>query len=142
MQCKISICKINTVQTVLISSSVLMCRVTAAYITTNIYFVLDLCFHDNSNTQYKSLKTLTALFIKTSDPFCTFSPSFPSGTLPFMLFSFAHFATTLHTTQPFKCQGSRVKHMQHGLQFITQHLPDNFSLLTSLGKSYRLLCYV
>lgn len=56
-------------------------------------------------------------------------PLFPSHTFP----------TTLSYSQPLKCQGSRVKHMQHGLQFITQHLPDNFSLLTSLGKSHCLL---
>lgn len=36
---------------------------------------------------------------------------------------------------PSKCQGSRVKHMQHVLQFITPHLPWDFALLTSLSKS-------
>lgn len=38
-----------------------------------------------------------------------------------------------------KCQGSRVKHMQHVIQFITTHLLWDFSPLTILSKLYSLL---
>lgn len=101
------------------------------------FAVLHSCSCDNCNINPSKH---AALLIKISDLFCTLSLKFPSGISPFHVISFSHILLQLfHTTQPLKCQGSRVKHMQHGLQFITPHLPDNFSLLTSLGKSYSLL---
>lgn len=79
------------------------------------------------------------LLTKVSDLFCTFSSSFQVVFHLSCYFLSNILLQLFHTTQPLKCQGSRVKHMQQGLQFITPHLPDNFSLLTSLGKSYSLL---
>lgn len=91
-------------------------------------------FPDNSRIYNKALKTCSPWHRK-HDLFCTLLLKFPSGISPLILFLFTHFLQVFHTPQPLKCQGSRVKHMQHGLQFITPHLPDSFSLLTSLGKS-------
>lgn len=56
----------------------------------------------------------------------------------FFLFDLLILLWCFHVSQPLKCQGLWVKHMQHTSQFITLHLPDNFSPLTSLGKSYSL----
>lgn len=82
---------------------------------------------------YITLNSALSVFLFLDLSFSLLSP-FPfvlyiSSLLPFLVSGIRAMRV------PSKCQGSRVKHMQHVLQFITPHLPWDFALLTSLSKS-------